>query len=219
MDPNLPFSALTGLLTTPTTASPSTLVNVDPPQKHQSVSEPDPTAEAALRKAARAAFFSAPEPLETAPVEPTSEGPRPVSVVDRRTVTLSAARGTPSEKALNLAVAVFQLFESSTTPGVAPQVTPDDRFKARTRPEAPRISGRPPILREGEVFSPDGRGSSGFSSLTELARVIHCTYPALVAKWHAAVQDQQIDPESHHGFEFVHKGHRVKVFPNYVPEA
>jgi hypothetical protein len=219
MDPNLPFSAPTGLPITLAAASPSTLVDVDSPQKPQSVSEPDPTAEAALRRAARAAFFSASEPAQTDPAEPTFEGPRPVSVVDRRTVTLSAARGTPSEKALNLAVAVFQLFESSSTPEVAPQVTPDDRFKARTRPEAPRISGRPPILREGEVFSPDGRGSSGFSSLTELARAIHCTYPALVAKWHSAVQEQQIDPESHHGFEFVHKGHRVKVFPNYVPEA
>ena len=196
------------------------------PQKPQSVDDPghDPGhgAEAAHRRAARAAFFSAPEPAQPLPAVLTSEGPQPVSLVERRTVTLSAARGTPSEKALNLAVAMFQLFESQsdqTAPLADPQATLEDRFKARTRPESPRTLGRPSILREGEVFSSDGRGSSGFLNLTELARIIHCTYPALVSKWHTAIHTQKINPESHHGFEFIHKGHRVRVFPNYVPEA
>lgn len=220
MDPVLNFIASTGLPATPTLARPSAPINEDPPQKCQSVVGPDPSAEAALRRAARAAFFSSPDPSPTPLAGPASPGLPPVTMVERRTVTLTAARGTVSEKALNLAVSMFQLVESlseQTRPVL--ESPPVPRFTSRSQPEVPRTLGRPAIVRAGEVFSQDGRGSSGFNNLTELANAIHCSYSTLVAKWHSAVQEQQIDPESHHGFEFVHKGHRVKVFPNYVPEV
>ena len=173
-------------------------------QPSQSVDSPEIAAEKARRRAARTAFFASDD---AAPPPDHS-----VSLVERRTVTLSATIGTPAEKALNLLVALSQLFEP---PSPAAPPTP-----GRSKPDRSytNANGRPPILRSGEVYSVDGRGAEGFSSLTELARAIQCSYTGLVAKWHATIKKERLDPDSHPGFEFIHRGHRVRIFPNYVPK-
>ena len=175
-------------------------------QPSQSVDSPELAAEKARRRAARTAFFASDDAA--------SPPDHSVSLVERRTVTLSAAIGTPAEKALNLLVALSQLFELPSP--AAPPAVPE--APERSKPDRSYTSGRPPILRCGEVYSVDGRGAGGFSSLTELARALQCSYPGLVAKWHATIKKERLDPDSHPGFEFIHRGHRVRIFPNYVPK-
>jgi len=172
-------------------------------QPSQSAESPEIAAEKARRRAARAAFFAS--------NDADSSPDHSVSLVERRTVTLSATIGTPAEKALNLLVALSQLFEPSS-PATPP--APE-----RSKPDRSYTSGRPPILRSGEVYSVDGRGAGGFSSLPELARAIQCSYAGLVAKWHATIKKERIDPDSHPGFEFIHRGHRIRIFPNHVPKT
>ena len=183
-------------------------------QPSQSVDSPEIAAEKARRRAARKAFFASDDVPIVVPVVPPLAPDHSVSLVERRTVTLSAAIGTPAEKALNLLVALSQLFELPSP--AAPPAVPE--APERSKPDRSYTSGRPPILRCGEVYSVDGRGAGGFSSLTELARALQCSYPGLVAKWHATIKKERLDPDSHPGFEFIHRGHRVRIFPNYVPK-
>lgn len=175
--------------------------------------KPESTPEAAQARAEARARLRAwnPEPASS-PAAPT------VSQATRRTVALSADVGTPLDNVLTHLVSAFQIASSLLAGEPLPE-SPAGAPTTKSKPEYPRVQGRPPIAREGEVYSPDGRGSGGFANLMELSRIIHCSYTGLSTKFHAAAAEQSIDPESHTGFEFTHKGHRVKMFPNYVPKA
>jgi hypothetical protein len=191
---------------------------LDSAQNMESTSNPPP----ALSAPAHAALGRAPRLRDWTPGGDPAPSAPTVSQATRRTVSLSAEVGTPLDAVLTHLVAAFQaasgLADGGQVPGTLAEA-PSNRPTTRSKPDCPRTLGRPPILRSGEVSSPDGAGCGGFSSLVELARVIHCSYPGLVAKYHAVAAEQGFSVDSHPGFEFVHKGHRVRMFPSYSPKA
>jgi hypothetical protein len=193
----------------------TTTSDLDSSQKPESTYEPsDATKDAAARRSERASRLRTWNPGgDPEPATPT------VSQATRRTVTLSADVGTTLDHVLTHLVTAFEIASRLASGDQVPADAPEARPTVRSKPEYARAQGRPPLLREGEVLSPDGGGSSGFKSLIELSRILHCSYPALSTKFHSEAAEQGIDPESHFGFEFVHKGHRVRMFPSYSPKA